>query len=116
MNDSMSILFATTILGISGLCLYMYKSNNSDDEKVASETDYDDEGLFGSNFWGLSNDKEKNDDETTQTNDSVDEDEDDEDEEDEAYIKKMVKLSKKEKATTKKRQTLKNKKGSRRTY
>ena len=126
MNDSLSILLATTILGIGGLGLYMYKSNDGDvaDNGKETKASYDEDGLFGSNFWGLSDKKEKDDDDLESIDDSESTDDsesnDDLEEEDEAYIKKMVKLNKKEKATndkaTKKRQTLKNKKSSRRTY
>lgn len=45
MNDSMSILLATTILALSGLGLYMYKSSDND-QKGGSE-EYDEDGLFG---------------------------------------------------------------------
>jgi len=55
MNDSMSILLATTVLALGGLGLYMYKS--SDDSQKGGDDDYDENSLFGGNFWGLTNDK-----------------------------------------------------------
>ena len=58
MNDSMSILLATTILAFGGLGLYMYKSSNNIDEEY--EDNYNEEGLFGGNFWGSSNDNDEN--------------------------------------------------------
>jgi len=54
MNDSMSILLATTILALGGLGLYMYKS--SDDNQKGGE-DYNEDSIFGGNFWSLSDDK-----------------------------------------------------------
>jgi hypothetical protein len=46
MNDSMSILLATTILALGGLGLYMFKS--SDDKQSGGDDDYNEESLFGS--------------------------------------------------------------------
>lgn len=60
MNDSMSILLATTILALGGFGLYMYKS--SDDN--SSKDDYSEEDLFGSSSlfnWGTSDDTENDD-------------------------------------------------------
>lgn len=65
MNDSMSILLATTILALGGLGLYMYKS--SEDSQKGGDEDYNEESLFGGNFWGLSDDK--NDDDSILTED-----------------------------------------------
>jgi hypothetical protein len=45
MNESMSILLATTILALGGLGLYMYKS--SDDEQKDVNEEYDEDGIFG---------------------------------------------------------------------
>ncbi len=56
MNDSMSILLATSILALGGLGLYMYKS--SDDSQ---HEEYNEESMFGGNFWGLSDDKHEDD-------------------------------------------------------
>lgn len=64
MNDSMSILLATTILAVGGLGLYMYKS--SDDYKQNGDEDEDEyskDSNFGGNFWGLSDDKDDDEDE-----------------------------------------------------
>ena len=56
MNDSMSILLATTILALGGLGLYMYKS--SDDTQKGGDEEYDEGSIFGGNFWGTSDDKD----------------------------------------------------------
>lgn len=45
MNDSMSILLATTVLALGGLGLYMFKS--SDDNSSRDYEEYDEEGIFG---------------------------------------------------------------------
>jgi hypothetical protein len=42
MNDTMSLLLATTILAFGGLGLYMYKSSNDDQNE-----EYNEQGLFG---------------------------------------------------------------------
>jgi hypothetical protein len=55
MNDTISLLLATTILAIGGLGMYMYKSN---DEQKGGE-DYSEDNIFGSgNLWGSSNEEE----------------------------------------------------------
>jgi len=60
MNDSLSILLATTILALGGLGLYMYKS--SDDNITSGDNeDYNEDTLFGGKFWGSSDDKENDD-------------------------------------------------------
>jgi hypothetical protein len=46
MNDSISILLATTVLALGGLGLYMFKS--SDNNQTGWVEDYSEEGLFGS--------------------------------------------------------------------
>jgi hypothetical protein len=48
MNDTMSLILATSILAIGGLGLYMYK-NNTEDQNGGSDSD---EGFFGSGFFG----------------------------------------------------------------
>jgi hypothetical protein len=63
MNDSMSVLLATTILALGGFGLYMYKS--SDDSQ---DQDYNEDSFFGENFWGSD---DKNDDDEI-----IDEDDD----------------------------------------
>ena len=55
MNDSMSILLATTVLALGGLGLYMFKS--SDDNQSGGNDDYNEESIFGSGSlfnWGSS--------------------------------------------------------------
>lgn len=51
MNDSMSILLATTILALGGLGLYMYKSSD-EEQKDSNDEDYNEESIFGGNLWG----------------------------------------------------------------
>jgi hypothetical protein len=60
MNDSMSILLATTILALGGLGLYMYKSEN--DEYKDDNEEYNEDSMFGGNFWGFGETDNKNDD------------------------------------------------------
>lgn len=55
----MSIILATTILALGGLGLYMYKS--SDDSQKGDEDDYNEESIFGGNFWNFSEDKHDDD-------------------------------------------------------
>lgn len=76
MNDSMSILLATTILALGGLGLYMYKS--SDDSQKGGQEEYNEDSFFGGNFWGLSDDKNDED-------ENVDENVDENLEEDDDY-------------------------------
>ena len=61
MNDSMSILLATTILALGGLGLYMYKSSDDSKDGDSKEEKYNEENIFGSgslfNWGGLSDDK-----------------------------------------------------------
>ena len=60
MNDTMSLLLATTILAFGGLGLYMYKSSHDAENNGADE--YNEEGLFGLdllNWGGKSEDKEE---------------------------------------------------------
>ncbi len=60
MNDSMSIILATTILALGGLGLYMYKS--SDNEQKGGNAEYDEEGIFGkSSFFDWNRKKDDND-------------------------------------------------------
>ena len=55
MNDTMSLLLATTILSLGALGLYMFKS---DDEQKGEE--YNEDTLFGSgSFWGSPNETEE---------------------------------------------------------
>ena len=57
MNDSLSILLATSILALGGIGLYMYKS--SEDTQKGCDIEYDEGSLFSGDFWGVSNDNEK---------------------------------------------------------
>ena len=59
MNDSMSILLATTILALGGLGLYMYKS--SEEPQKGGDEEYNEENIFGGNFWNFSNEKNEDD-------------------------------------------------------
>ena len=54
MNDSMSILLATTILALGGLGLYMYKTSEDEhkEQKGGDKEDYNEDSIFGSSFWG----------------------------------------------------------------
>lgn len=54
MNDTMSLLLATTILAMGGLGLYMYK--NSDDKESSSSDDYNEDSFFGTGSFWCSND------------------------------------------------------------
>ena len=59
MNDTLSVLLATTILAVGGLGLYMYKSGDGDQKGGKYEDDYDEDNLFGSgSLWGSSNEDE----------------------------------------------------------
>ena len=63
MNDSMSILLATTVLALGGLGLYMFKS--SDNNQTGLDDDYSEDGLFGSGSlfnWGSSGDNAEDED------------------------------------------------------
>jgi hypothetical protein len=60
MNDTMSLLLATTILATGGVCLYMYK--NTDNEEETGDTEYNENNLFGGlgNFFGSTEDEATN--------------------------------------------------------
>jgi hypothetical protein len=57
MNDTMSLLLATTILATGGVCLYMYK--NPDNEEETVDTEYNENNLFGGlgNFFSSTEDE-----------------------------------------------------------
>jgi len=55
MNDTMSLILATSILAIGGLGLYMYK-NNTEDQKGGSDND---DGFFRSGFFGNNADEDE---------------------------------------------------------
>ena len=70
MNDSMSILLATTILALGGFGLFMYKSTEDTQVGGKEEEEYDEGSLFSGDFWGFKDD----------TDDDIKEDKDDEEE------------------------------------
>ena len=73
MNDTMSLLLATTILAAGGLGLYMYKSTDGNKKGGKYEDVYDEGSLFGSgSLWG------PNDDENVDADVNEDEDYDEE--------------------------------------
>jgi hypothetical protein len=45
MNETISLLLATTILALGGLGLYMFKS--SDENQKGGDEEYNEDGLFG---------------------------------------------------------------------
>ena len=69
----MSILLATTILALGGLGLYMYKSAD-DNKKGGSDEDYNEDTLFGGNFWGSSDEKAEDDSEKMEEDELYEED------------------------------------------
>ena len=72
MNDTMSLILATSILAVGGLSLYMFK-NNTEDYEGGNRNDENDENFFGSNFFGKNS---KDDDELSQVSDLDDYDDD----------------------------------------
>jgi hypothetical protein len=56
MNESMSILLATTILALGGLGIYMYKNSDNEEQKGGNDEDYNEDSIFGGNFWGSKQD------------------------------------------------------------
>jgi len=94
MNDSMSILLATTILALGGLGLYMYKSSDDNKKEKNTDEEYDEGSLFGGNFWGS---KEQDDD---KLDEDYDEDYDDDDDEDFKPLKKNATKTQKNKKST----------------
>jgi hypothetical protein len=63
MNDTMSLLLATTILATGGVCLYMYK-NHDEEEQTDGDKEYNEGNLFSGlgNFFSLNEDEESNND------------------------------------------------------
>ena len=58
MNDTMSLLLATSILAVGGLGLFMYKS--SDDSQSGGE-EYNEDNLFSSSsLWGSNENENEN--------------------------------------------------------
>jgi hypothetical protein len=78
MNDTMSLVLATTILATGGLCLYMYKSSNEDeqagDEDYYTEDNNEDNSFSFSNFFNT-NDEKNNENENEDDYEKNDEDE-----------------------------------------
>ena len=75
MNDTMSLLLATTILATGGVCLYMYK-NPENEEQTGGDTEYNEDNLFG----GLGNFFSSNEDEVTNNEPHYDEENEDDSE------------------------------------
>jgi hypothetical protein len=101
MDDSISILLATTILALGGLGLYMYKSpddtsssKDTSSNNTSSKEDDDEDNLFGSNLfnWGLSDENENE-------NENVNDDKVEEPDEDIKPRKRAAKTHKNRKMT-----------------
>ena len=59
MNETLSLLMATSILALGGLGFYMFQSNK---QRGGDEDDYDEDNLFRSNgFWSSRGDDEDED-------------------------------------------------------
>jgi len=82
MNDTMSLVLATTILATGGLCLYMYKSSNEDeqacDEDYYAEDNNEDNSFSFSNFFNTNDEKNNENEDDYEKNDEYDEDDEDE--------------------------------------
>ena len=63
MNDSMSVLLASTLLAMGGVGLYLYKASNDDDSNDYEDNyvEHDQEGLFD-RFWKGGDDDDDDDD------------------------------------------------------
>jgi hypothetical protein len=61
MNDSVSILLATTILALGGLGLYMFKSSDDNTSHDDIE-DYNEDKILGSSIFNWGSSKEDSDD------------------------------------------------------
>ena len=63
MNDSMSVLLASTLLAMGGVGLYLYKASNDDDSNDYEDNyvEHDQEGLFD-RFWKGGDDDDDEDD------------------------------------------------------
>jgi hypothetical protein len=74
MNETISLLMATSILALGGLGLYMFKSSDEENKKGGDN----ESSLFSSNFWGLNdNENDTNENEQNELDDSLgDENED----------------------------------------
>lgn len=71
MNETMSLLMATSILALGGIGLYMYKTDEIKREDVS---EYDEKGLFSSDLWGLNNNDEEYDEYNDEYNEKKDDD------------------------------------------
>ena len=74
MNDSMSVLLATTILALGGFGLYMYKSPEGEEKHDENNEEYNEDGIFGkSGFfnWGKSENDENNDENDTESSSDI---------------------------------------------
>ena len=73
MNDTMSLVLATTILATGGLCLYMYKSSNEDDpandEDYYAEDNNEDNSFSFANFFNTNDEKNNEDEDNYEKND-----------------------------------------------
>lgn len=84
MNDTMSLVLATSILAVGGIGLYMYKTSNDD-------KDHEDNYIFEkNNFWGLGDDEDVDEDKSEHT---------DEEEEEEYKPKKRTNKTKRKKTS-----------------
>lgn len=73
MNDSMSVLLASTLLAMGGVGLYLYKASNDDDSNDYEDNyvENDNEGLF-ERFWkGGDDDDDEDDDELSTISDDL---------------------------------------------
>lgn len=72
MNETMSLLLATTVLALGGLGLYMFKSP---DDKDVSDDEYNEDGLFGSgSLFNWNKEKDDKDDFSSDESESEEED------------------------------------------
>jgi hypothetical protein len=54
MNDTISLILATSILALGGLGLYVYKNNSDDNDS----DEYNEDSIFDTNFFGNSKDED----------------------------------------------------------
>ena len=72
MNDTMSLVLATTILALGGVGLFVFK-NSSDDQEGGN---YNEDNWFGSNFFNSSNENESEEHENKEQDEEYNEEED----------------------------------------
>ena len=106
MNDSMSILLATTVLALGGLGLYVYRTNHEDqdggDKSDPHDEDDGEESIFGSSNlfnWGSSEDRKKSEDKQKEKEQDVILDEDSEENELKPRKRNNVKTQRNRKAS-----------------